>query len=218
MLRSIVPWSRNEILLLAWGSRSMRSVLRPLMASAAARFTAVVVFPTPPFWLAMATIIGIPPRDGIHRSTRSRHASPRTRSRQLSEDKPQSAIPGRDAPIVGRGRKRVNQREGRPADIGIEYFQVLQNQDLRVTSGAAYYRQARREVGRSGTFDVSASCTRMGDRRSPLLNLFPDVPRQDGPLVVHRDHDARDPKAGIQRLPALLNRHEPNPSVPSTAK
>ena len=49
MLRSIVPWSRNEILLLAWGSRSMRSVLRPLMASAAARFTAVVVFPTPPF-------------------------------------------------------------------------------------------------------------------------------------------------------------------------
>src|SRR6476469_519164 len=36
----------------------MSSVLRPRIASAAARFTAVVVLPTPPFWFAMATIIG----------------------------------------------------------------------------------------------------------------------------------------------------------------
>src|SRR5262245_12917243 len=47
------------MLLLACGSRSISSVRLPRMASAAARFTAVVVFPTPPFWLAIATIIGL---------------------------------------------------------------------------------------------------------------------------------------------------------------
>src|ERR1035437_4867570 len=49
--------SRNDIVLLAWGSRSMSSVRFPRSASAAARLMAVVVLPTPPFWLAMATII-----------------------------------------------------------------------------------------------------------------------------------------------------------------
>src|SRR4029453_14409350 len=48
---------RKEMLLLACGSRSMSSVLRPRIASAAARLTAVVVLPTPPFWFAIATII-----------------------------------------------------------------------------------------------------------------------------------------------------------------
>ena len=38
----------------AWGSASTRSVLRSAVASEAATLTAVVVFPTPPFWLAMA--------------------------------------------------------------------------------------------------------------------------------------------------------------------
>ena len=37
----------------ALGSRSMTSVRSPCSASAAAMFTAVVVFPTPPFWLAI---------------------------------------------------------------------------------------------------------------------------------------------------------------------
>ena len=58
------------MLLLAWGSRSMSSVRRPRMASAAARLTAVVVFPTPPFWLAMATII-VPDCEVPAHSTRS---------------------------------------------------------------------------------------------------------------------------------------------------
>ena len=48
--RSVMP---NAVLALPWGSRSMTSVLSPWTASAAARLTAVVVFPTPPFWLAM---------------------------------------------------------------------------------------------------------------------------------------------------------------------
>src|SRR5512141_750263 len=48
--------SRNEIELLAWGSRSRRSVFDPRRANAAARLMAVVVLPTPPFWLVIAII------------------------------------------------------------------------------------------------------------------------------------------------------------------
>src|SRR5436190_16944633 len=51
--------SRNEMELLAWGSRSRRSVLLPRRANAAARLMAVVVLPTPPFWLVIA-IINVP--------------------------------------------------------------------------------------------------------------------------------------------------------------
>src|SRR5680860_409621 len=38
------------------GSKSTSSTFRPYSAKAAARFTHVVVLPTPPFWLAKATI------------------------------------------------------------------------------------------------------------------------------------------------------------------
>ena len=38
------------------GSRSMTSTRSPPRASAVARFTAVVVLPTPPFWLAMTKV------------------------------------------------------------------------------------------------------------------------------------------------------------------
>src|ERR1700730_1334971 len=37
-----------------WGSRSMQRTRLPISASAPPRLTAVVVLPTPPFWLAMA--------------------------------------------------------------------------------------------------------------------------------------------------------------------
>src|SRR5690554_7119372 len=42
---------------LPWGSRSMSSTLRLVAASEAARFTVVVVLPTPPFWLAIASTL-----------------------------------------------------------------------------------------------------------------------------------------------------------------
>src|SRR5690606_4207829 len=41
---------------LPWGSRSINSTRFLSAASAAARLTAVVVFPTPPFWLAIQKI------------------------------------------------------------------------------------------------------------------------------------------------------------------
>src|SRR5512142_2098535 len=42
-----------------WGSMSTRRVLRSATAREEARFTAVVVLPTPPFWLAMQMILAI---------------------------------------------------------------------------------------------------------------------------------------------------------------
>ena len=57
MLRVAVRMSMNDMLLLPCGSRSMSSVGLPRMARAAARLMAVVVFPTPPFWLAILRII-----------------------------------------------------------------------------------------------------------------------------------------------------------------
>ena len=53
----MVLMSRYDIELFACGSMSMSSVRLPRMASAAARLMAVVVLPTPPFWLAIATIM-----------------------------------------------------------------------------------------------------------------------------------------------------------------
>src|SRR5437870_1338964 len=50
--------STYDIVEFACGSRSMRRVLKPLFATAAERLMAVVVLPTPPFWLATVMIIG----------------------------------------------------------------------------------------------------------------------------------------------------------------
>src|SRR5262245_44232352 len=46
---------------LPWGSRSISSTRRCVAASEAARFTAVVVLPTPPFWFATAMMRFIMP-------------------------------------------------------------------------------------------------------------------------------------------------------------
>ena len=43
----------SAVLALPWGSRSITRTCSPWSASAAAMFTAVVVLPTPPFWLAI---------------------------------------------------------------------------------------------------------------------------------------------------------------------
>ena len=43
----------------AWGSRSTRSTRWPSLYRATPRLMVVVVFPTPPFWLAIAMMRGI---------------------------------------------------------------------------------------------------------------------------------------------------------------
>src|SRR5690606_28845197 len=47
-------------LALPWGSRSITRTRSPIAASAVARLMAVVVLPTPPFWLAIVIIRVIP--------------------------------------------------------------------------------------------------------------------------------------------------------------
>src|SRR4030066_1627364 len=56
MFFSVSPPGRPPIpdVAFAWGSRSTRRVRFSLTARGAARLPAVVVFPTPPFWLATA--------------------------------------------------------------------------------------------------------------------------------------------------------------------
>src|ERR1700689_4945250 len=55
MLRSTVRGETpTPLLALPCGSRSSRSVARSAAATLAARFTAVVVLPTPPFWFTTA--------------------------------------------------------------------------------------------------------------------------------------------------------------------
>src|SRR6056297_1448999 len=46
----------RALVLFAWGSRSRTITFTPRSARQAPRFTEVVVFPTPPFWLAMAMV------------------------------------------------------------------------------------------------------------------------------------------------------------------
>src|SRR6185312_17134701 len=48
---------------LAWGSQSMRRVLRPSSARAAERLMAVVVLPTPPFWFTTARTFAMKDQD-----------------------------------------------------------------------------------------------------------------------------------------------------------
>src|SRR5262245_36406685 len=55
--RSTARTSVYDIEESACGSRSISSVRWPRMARAAARLIAVVVFPTPPFWFAIAMTI-----------------------------------------------------------------------------------------------------------------------------------------------------------------
>src|SRR5262245_26639341 len=77
MLRVTCGMSRNDIVLLACGSRSMSSVRLPRRASAAAKLMAVVVFPTPPFWLAIATIIRRRENSSAESSRLQRRIGPR---------------------------------------------------------------------------------------------------------------------------------------------
>ena len=55
---AVLSTPRPEVVL-AWGSKSQTSTRIPSSFRAAARFTQVVVFPTPPFWLTIAMVFAI---------------------------------------------------------------------------------------------------------------------------------------------------------------
>src|ERR1700719_1523757 len=50
----------TPVVVLPWGSISTSSTRRPMSASEAPRLTAVVLLPTPPFWLTTAIMRGVP--------------------------------------------------------------------------------------------------------------------------------------------------------------
>src|SRR6478735_5394986 len=76
------------------GSRSTSRILRRVSASAAARLTAVVVLPTPPFWLVMAMmrVMGKPVRSSLAYNDQMAFAD---RGRHLQRDDPIDAESGR---------------------------------------------------------------------------------------------------------------------------
>src|SRR5207244_4415972 len=73
-------WTPRWVVAWACGSRSSRQTRRPAWASAAARLTAVVVLPTPPFWLRIAIrrIVGSFRHAGLRRDYTSSFFSPDT--------------------------------------------------------------------------------------------------------------------------------------------
>src|SRR5688572_4809168 len=194
VLRPITVCSRKEMLLFACGSRSISNTLRPRMARAAARFTAVVVFPTPPFWFAMATIKSTAPprRVGVCRSQSSKGSwaqfcegnapivettlpvvnfSPVRATPQFS-GKQKLPIP----PALGIGSLESGVSDCRPADIShlvfrklcwIKCFQPLLNLVVRQTFGAEVHGL---RVLDDGLFHknrrAGAKCQRNGVARS----------------------------------------------------
>src|SRR2546430_1225403 len=78
------------------GARSVRSVLKPLLATAAERLMAVVVFPTPPFWLA--TVMIIEPERILTRKRRPKAAQ----TDRGDQPREASAASARDAAAKGR--------------------------------------------------------------------------------------------------------------------
>src|SRR3970282_1077003 len=72
----------------AWGSRSMRRVFFSATARPADKLTAVVVFPTPPFWFAVAALppTGTPvTRETFPAAVRRAHPGPRSGRRIIGE-------------------------------------------------------------------------------------------------------------------------------------
>src|SRR3989339_2282279 len=92
-------WSRGcgstprPLVALACGSRSTSKTRRSAAAMDAARFTAVVVFPTPPFWFATATIRAMAGLLVGAQFRRTIDQSPDSLARQITRKRQAPAIP-----------------------------------------------------------------------------------------------------------------------------
>src|SRR5688500_5350711 len=83
-------WPRPEVAL-PWGSMSTSSTRRSATASEAARFTAVVVLPTPPSWFATAITLPMAGESGPNTfalvlSTNAGRGGPAPRERRSGEE------------------------------------------------------------------------------------------------------------------------------------
>jgi hypothetical protein len=101
-------WPRSQRVRGAWGSQSTARVRRPAPANPAARLTAVIVLPTPLFWLAMARTIvtGSLPTDRAYRRSRPAGRGP---GRAAGA----GMLRGRVVPTL-RGRQRASWLPGSP--------------------------------------------------------------------------------------------------------
>src|SRR3990172_7241247 len=98
----------RPLVALAWGSVSTTSTRSPLAARAAARFTVVVDFPTPPFWLAIATTTpwgGVTSFTGAHDKKPCR--SVKDCGRHLGDHHPQPERLAHPPQVAGADRWRL---------------------------------------------------------------------------------------------------------------
>src|SRR6202048_4284947 len=114
--RSAAPSRRRPrpLVALPWGSRSTTSTRFSEAASEAARFTAVVVLSTPPFWFATARIRAMAPSGAV------REGAAVTRARagdQPALDQLDQATP---STILRRGSDNRSLRQARPPLFHVE--------------------------------------------------------------------------------------------------
>src|SRR2546422_4120019 len=86
----------RPLVALPCGSRSTSSTRRSETASDAARLTAVVVFPTPPFWFAIARTSAISPSHRTAGRSPQYHAIPKRRKDAFHVERAGSGFPLED--------------------------------------------------------------------------------------------------------------------------
>src|ERR1700694_516446 len=111
--RSAAPSRRRPrpLVALPWGSRSTTSTRFSEAASEAARFTAVVVLPTPPFWFATARIRAMAPSAAV------REGAAVTRARAGDQPAPDQLDRATPTTILLRGSDNRSLRRGPPPPL-----------------------------------------------------------------------------------------------------
>src|SRR6185369_13303580 len=112
------------VVALPCGSRSTRSTRRFIATRLAARLTAVVVLPTPPFWFAIAMIRGImnaPPGSPLTR----RRAPPRGGGERLGAARRRSSRPHHDQVARSVEPRHVEPALGDNLDVAGELRELL---------------------------------------------------------------------------------------------
>src|ERR1700737_1186535 len=117
--RSAAPSRRRPrpLVALPWGSRSTTSTRFSEAASEAARFTAVVVLPTPPFWFATARIRAMAPSGAV------REGAAVTRARAGDQPAPDQLDRATPSTILRRGSDNRSLRRARPPLFHVERAQ-----------------------------------------------------------------------------------------------
>src|ERR1700694_3475327 len=159
--RSAAPSRRRPrpLVALPWGSRSTTSTRFSEAASEAARFTAVVVLPTPPFWFATARIRAMAPSGAV------REGAAVTRARAGDQPAPDQLDRATPTTILLRGSDNRSLRRGPPPPL----FHVERARPGLVRCEVALTLRRRRRTGReSGRHPSSEGNSAASDAGQPL--------------------------------------------------